>query len=80
MNEPIVEIDKNGSKRYYLNDKLHRVNGPAAEWGNGDKSWWINSKRVERTTQEQILHNETIKLGSITQFIDFIARCDILLL
>ncbi len=25
--------------------ELHRVNGPAIEWANGDKSWWLNGKQ-----------------------------------
>ena len=26
------------------NGKLHRLDGPAIEWANGDKMWWINGK------------------------------------
>lgn len=25
--------------------ELHREDGPAVEWANGDKVWWINDKR-----------------------------------
>jgi hypothetical protein len=32
-------VDKYGTKRYYLNDFLHREDGPAIEWSNGDKEW-----------------------------------------
>ena len=28
----IVEIDDNGTKRWYLNGKLHREDGPAEEY------------------------------------------------
>jgi hypothetical protein len=38
-------IDNYGVKYYYLNDLLHREDGPAKEWRNGDKEWWINGKR-----------------------------------
>ena len=27
---------------YYLNDKLHRIDGPAVEWINGDRFWYQN--------------------------------------
>jgi hypothetical protein len=27
---------------WYLNGKLHREDGPAIEYKNGDKSWWLN--------------------------------------
>ena len=30
---------------WYLNGKLHRVEGPAIEWSNGDKEWYLNDKR-----------------------------------
>lgn len=29
---------------YYLNGKLHREDGPATEFANGDKEWYINGK------------------------------------
>jgi hypothetical protein len=35
-----LEIDEYGNKFYYLNDQLHREDGPAAECVNGDKVWW----------------------------------------
>jgi hypothetical protein len=30
---------------YYLNDKLHRIDGPAIECNNGDKEWYENGLR-----------------------------------
>ena len=27
---------------YYLDDKLHRIAGPAAEWADGEKEWYQN--------------------------------------
>ena len=31
-------------KEYHLDDKLHRTDGPAVEYFNGDKSWWVDDK------------------------------------
>ena len=31
-------------KRWYLNDKLHRADGPAVEGANGRKEWYINDE------------------------------------
>ena len=31
-----------GTKYWYLKEKLHRVNGPAIEYANGAKSWYKN--------------------------------------
>jgi len=39
-----VKVYDNGSKSWYLNDKLHRVDGPAIEWASGSKEWWLDDK------------------------------------
>jgi hypothetical protein len=51
-------VDKAGNKFWYNNDKsipyitkwqfsgnLHRLDGPAIEWINGDEEWFINGKK-----------------------------------
>ena len=38
----IVNEDANGDKRWYLNGKLHREDGPAIECANGHKYWFLN--------------------------------------
>ena len=42
--KPVCEVYANGAKRWYLNDKLHREDGPAIEAANGSKSWYLNGK------------------------------------
>ena len=37
-----VEEYPNGNKYWFLNDKLHRVNGPAIEWSDGRKLWFLD--------------------------------------
>jgi len=37
-------IDSNGTKRWYCDDKLHRVDGPAIESANGAKVWYRDGK------------------------------------
>jgi hypothetical protein len=39
-----IKIDSLGTKRYYWNNLLHREVGPAVEWTNGDKSWYLHSQ------------------------------------
>jgi hypothetical protein len=42
-----IEIDKDGKKRYYSDRKmtiLHRLDGPAFEWADGYKEWYVNGK------------------------------------
>ena len=45
MIEYTVKVYPNGDKSWYLNDKLHREDGPAYEGANGTKSWYLNGKR-----------------------------------
>ena len=42
--QPECEVNESGTKRWYLNDKLHREDGPAVEWSNGSKQWYFNDK------------------------------------
>ena len=40
-----IVVDKDGDKYYYNSvDQRHRENGPAVEYANGGKAWWINGK------------------------------------
>ena len=42
--EPIRTIDANGTIEYKLNDKHHRLDGPAIEFADGTKSWLVEGK------------------------------------
>ena len=44
MTESICKVDKYGTKWWWLNDHLHREDGPAVEYTNGAKSWYLNGK------------------------------------
>ena len=37
-----VDVYDNGSKHWFLNDKLHREDGPAIENSDGSKAWYLN--------------------------------------
>ena len=45
-NKPILKIDKSGTKRWYLNGKLHREDGPAVEEADGTKEYYLNGKQL----------------------------------
>ena len=45
MTEYKVKVYDTHTVWYNLEGKYHRENGPALEWVNGSKSWWINGKR-----------------------------------
>ena len=44
MIEYTVKVKDNGDKFWYLNDKLHREDGPAGEYADGSKAWYLNGK------------------------------------
>ncbi len=37
-----IVLDTDGTKSWYMNGNLHREDGPAVEWGDGDKWWYID--------------------------------------
>ena len=45
MKEYTVKVDNNGTKRWYLDGKLHRKDGPAVEGSDGYKEWYLDGKR-----------------------------------
>jgi len=45
MIEYTVKVYSNGYKAWYLNGKLQREDGPAAEGGNDYKAWYLDGKR-----------------------------------
>ena len=46
-------VHLSGNKFWYINDKLHRIDGPAVEYADGtfieyafgSKSWWVEDER-----------------------------------
>ena len=41
------EMDSDGNKRWYNADgQLHRLDGPAVEWANGYKEWYLYGKEL----------------------------------
>jgi len=69
MTPQYIEIDEFGSKFHYKDKEmeiLHREDGPAVEWADGDKSWYLNG---EKLTEKEFsnLHNSE-KERKIYQF------------
>ena len=44
MIEYTVKVYDHGSKEWFLNGKLHREDGPAAEYSWGTKAWYLNGE------------------------------------
>ena len=48
MKAQYIEIDKKGHKSYYFDREmkiLHREDGPAVEYSDGDRVWYLNGIR-----------------------------------
>jgi len=41
-----LEIDSDGTKRWYLNGFKHREDGPAEEWANGGTFWYLTRSGI----------------------------------
>jgi hypothetical protein len=48
-----------GDKIYYLNNQLHRENGPAVEYSAGDKSWYKHGKHHREDGPAKIYQDGT---------------------
>jgi len=45
MSVPRMKECSDGTKKWWLNGKYHRTDGPAVERSNGTKEWWLNGER-----------------------------------
>lgn len=71
---PILEYEiEEGGKKYFVNeydggdtfwylyDELHRELGPAAEWANGEKTWYFHGERMNCKSQEEFIKHINLK-------------------
>ena len=61
-------IDKDNDKAWYQNGKRHREDGPAREYADGNKFWWLND--VKYSEQEWIIALRKIKLEKVLKKIN----------
>jgi hypothetical protein len=45
MIEYTVQVLNNGTRKWLLDGKFHREDGPAVEYADGDRYWYLNGKR-----------------------------------
>lgn len=58
----IIKISYNCNlTEYYLNGKLHREDGPAAEWEDGFKLYALHGNFLNCTTQEEFVQLMRLK-------------------
>jgi len=47
-------VDDNGNKFWFKGNHYHRENGPAVEFSNGHKAWYLNGKFIA-TSEEKFM-------------------------
>jgi len=47
MQQPTMTVDRDGTKRWKLNGKRHREDGPAVEFTGGYKAWYLHGNWYE---------------------------------
>lgn len=52
-----IAIRSNGSKCWYKEGKTHREDGPAVEYYNGTKEWWIDGKEYDHILLLTLVEN-----------------------
>jgi len=64
--EVIVYAD--GGKTWCLGDKLHREDGPAVEYSNGDKFFYLNGQRLsEEKFNERMTPTVEMTMAQISE-------------
>ncbi len=61
LDGPAVEY-RDGTKYWYVDDKLHRLDGPALEFADGSESWYINGNQLPIREVEAWLDENDINL------------------
>jgi len=52
--KPAIE-HSDGTKEWYKEGKLHRLNGPAVEWDSTFKWWYYEGEEIECNSTEEFL-------------------------
>ena len=74
----VLRTYENGNKRWYLNDELHREDGPAVIFTDGHKEWYLNDK-LHREDGPAIEHRDGTKFwylkGSVVycSYVDYLS-------
>jgi len=74
MSQPELKIEQDGSKFWYLNGKYHREDGPAVEYPDGEKRWFLTDikfsfedyiQELRLLGKEEIVINLLFELDSV---------------
>jgi hypothetical protein len=65
-----VTVDNEGTICWYQNGLRHRLDGPAIEWADGDKSWYIEDEKYTEAEFSQKMN--PVKELSVKQISDLL--------
>ncbi len=60
--KPTCETYPNGDKAWRLNDQRHREDGPAREWSDDSKWWYLNGQEYTEDEYYQEMKRRCVKL------------------
>lgn len=55
-----AKIKKRGEIRFLVNGKFHREKGPAVEYSDGEKEWWIHGVQYTEEEFNQLLEKKNL--------------------
>lgn len=62
--EYTVRVFGNGDIEWYKDGQLHREEGPAVEYINGEREWWLNG---QKKTQEEFINHLIEKIKELSE-------------
>ena len=51
----VKRLNSMGSIYWFVNGELHRLDGPAIEYANGTKAWWVNGNMVNKSDYPEMV-------------------------
>lgn len=74
MQKPELTESSDGTKVWTLNNQLHREDGPAIEWANGTKFWYLNGIKQEpkKYPEHEKFKKNQSSIRQITNFIEWL--------
>ena len=69
MIEYTVKVYPNGSKFWWLNEELHREDGPAIEWLDGTKEWYLNGVELSEQDFNTRMNTKELTINQIEELL-----------
>ena len=68
--EQFIHVDSDGDRLYYSDRKMtirHREDGPAIEYADGDKEWWVDDKNLSEQEFNERMNPVELTLEDIAE-------------